>query len=701
MTTTTRKLAAIMFTDIVGYTALMGSDEDKAFSILRKNREIHSRFINQFHGTLIKEMGDGMLISFDLASDAVRCAIEIQKASKDQDVPLKIGIHEGEMVFESSDVLGDGVNIASRIQDGCSEGCILISGSVFRDVKNKPDIQTKFVSERYFKNVDEKIRIYSVTIGDKGSKLPGSRTGNPIQTNKVYWSLGLIMIIVMTIVWWNYGRSTINTEQRTSIDEREKSIAVIPFANLSNNPDNELLSDGFTHELILNLSKIKSFDRVVPFLSVLNYKKTTKPIPVIGNELGVSYILHGMFLQFGDSVHVNVTLDDAQHNNTIWTKQYRRNYKDIFMIQSQIPVQIVENIQSFITEREKESIEEIPTQNMEAYRLYQKAAVLHKAIRQEDISRDSIKQLLKRAIELDPNFAHAYGLLGLLNILDGSVWGDKPMPVAAFNSKPYVKRALEINPNEYWALIAQALIYGWAEWDYINCEKYFIKAIDAFPQEVTYRSWYGFFLFLMGRYEEAVNFIEELEKEGYKFDLTNNYYQTHIRSLLKLNRTDEASKQNQRYLKLLNEAYYSIAGEYYLFTENYDSALYYFENVKPSIKSLYRPIIDSHLATIHCKIGQEEKGRMILESLYKRSEQKIGINAFWIGAYYCSIDEIDSAFTWLEKSYDLRTQEMALVKSFEFFESLKDDPRYWELYEKTGHSEYDDYLKMKNRDLAD
>jgi len=121
-----RRHIAVMFTDIVGYTALMGSDEDKAFEVLRKNREIHSKFIRQYNGTLIKEMGDGMLISFDLASQAVRCAIEIQKACKSRDIPLKIGIHEGEMVFEGHDVLGDNVNIASRIQDGTSQGCIMI-----------------------------------------------------------------------------------------------------------------------------------------------------------------------------------------------------------------------------------------------------------------------------------------------------------------------------------------------------------------------------------------------------------------------------------------------------------------------------------------------------------------------------------------------------------------------------------------------
>ena len=126
----THQLVAIVFTDIVGYTALMGTDEDKAFEVLKKNQDIHNELIPQFNGTLIKEMGDGMLISFNLASDAVKCAIEIQKTCKKQDIPLKIGIHEGEMVFVGTDVMGDGVNIASRLQENADEGSIAISGKV-------------------------------------------------------------------------------------------------------------------------------------------------------------------------------------------------------------------------------------------------------------------------------------------------------------------------------------------------------------------------------------------------------------------------------------------------------------------------------------------------------------------------------------------------------------------------------------------
>ena len=136
-----RKHAAIMFTDLFGFTSVMGSDEDKAIEVLSINREIHQTLVEKYHGKIIKELGDGHLISFDLASDAVYCSIEIQKKCKESDVPLKISIHQGEILFDGADVLGDAVNVASRLESDTPSGCITISGSVYRDIKNRPELK--------------------------------------------------------------------------------------------------------------------------------------------------------------------------------------------------------------------------------------------------------------------------------------------------------------------------------------------------------------------------------------------------------------------------------------------------------------------------------------------------------------------------------------------------------------------------------
>ena len=233
-TTSVRKHAAIMFTDIVGYTALMGLDEDRAFETLQKNREIHTKCLEHFNGTLIKEMGDGMLISFDLASDAVRCAIEIQKASKSQSIPLKMGIHEGEMVFNENDVLGDGVNIASRIQDRAAEGRILVSEPIYQDIRNKKKLHVQFVERAYLKNVEEPINIYQICydggpavpeISERTIQISKSKKGL-FKPNKVKLS-GVLAVIIAIVALF-----ILNSSKPVPFDE-EDWVIIADFENLT------------------------------------------------------------------------------------------------------------------------------------------------------------------------------------------------------------------------------------------------------------------------------------------------------------------------------------------------------------------------------------------------------------------------------------------------------------------------------------
>ena len=159
-----RQLAAIMFTDIVGYTKLMGENEEKALALLKKNTELHERFIAQYNGKLLKEIGDGILASFNSVTEAVYCAGELQKVAKDQEINLKIGIHEGEVVFKDNDVFGDGVNIASRIEALAAKREIILTESAYKNIKNKEGIQAEFVKEATLKNVDDPVKIYRVSV---------------------------------------------------------------------------------------------------------------------------------------------------------------------------------------------------------------------------------------------------------------------------------------------------------------------------------------------------------------------------------------------------------------------------------------------------------------------------------------------------------------------------------------------------------
>lgn len=339
-----RRHVAIMFTDIVGYTALMGSDEDKAFDMLKRNHEIHEHLIKQFNGTLIKEVGDGTLASFPLASDAVRCAIEIQREAVIQQIPLKIGIHQGEMVFEGTDVLGDGVNVASRLQELSDEGCISISGAVYRDVKNKPGIVAEFVKEEILKNVDEPVKVYQVHCEEEVEELKSVSDQKPGKSRNwvpYYIITGLVIVVAAMLIWQIVPTREAGQPSLKAPVDRVISIAVLPFDNLSGDPEQEYMCDGLTEEIINHLSQIRSLNKVIARTSMMKFKNTDILLAEIAEILDVNYILVGSYRQSGDKLRIAAQLIDPATEDIKWSDSYDRSLDDILDIQSDIARNIV------------------------------------------------------------------------------------------------------------------------------------------------------------------------------------------------------------------------------------------------------------------------------------------------------------------------------------------------------------------------
>lgn len=248
-----RQLAAIMFTDIVGYTALMGKDEHKAFALLNKNRQLQKSFIEAFNGRWIKELGDGVMSSFNTVSDAVNAAVKIQEACNvAKDFQLRIGIHQGEVVFENNDVFGDAVNIAARIQAAAAPGCIFISETVHHNISNKSEIKSQFVKEELLKNVSQPVRMYQVLFAGSEIIVPEKP----------------IAVVI------------------------EKSIAVLPFVNMSDDRDQEFFSDGISEEIINMLAQVKEL-KVIGRTSCFAFKGKNLDLKFIGEQLKVSHILEG------------------------------------------------------------------------------------------------------------------------------------------------------------------------------------------------------------------------------------------------------------------------------------------------------------------------------------------------------------------------------------------------------------------------
>ena len=280
----TRQLAAIMFTDIVGYTALMGNDEQKAFTILSKNRALQKPIIEQFNGKWIKELGDGVMASFTTVSDAVNAAIKIQEdCNAAKDFQLRIGIHQGEVVFEANDIFGDAVNIASRIQSAAKPGCIYVSESVHNNISNKKDITTKFIKEETLRNVKEAVRIYEVMIANNP---------NPPLENKMK-----------------------NISQN--------SIAVLPFTNMSSDPEQEFFSDGISEEIINMLAQVPGL-KVSGRTSSFSFKGKNLDLRSIGEHLKVSHILEGSVRKSGNKLRITAQLIKVDDDFHLWSAAYYR-----------------------------------------------------------------------------------------------------------------------------------------------------------------------------------------------------------------------------------------------------------------------------------------------------------------------------------------------------------------------------------------
>lgn len=489
---------AVMFTDIVGYTAIMGSDEDKAFEVLKKNREIHRQQLAKFNGTLIKEMGDGMLISFSLASDAVRCAIEIQKACKTQKIPLKIGIHEGEMVFAGADVLGDAVNVASRLESDTKEGCIYISGSVFRDIKNRTDIKTKFVKEKTFKNVDDPIKVYQVLCENEATKQPVSNNNENGSTKKPYFMLvGLVVVVLTILIVWHIIPSKPTVEL-------EKSIAVLPFEYLSEAQNKRYLADGVVDAITGHLSTIKGL-RVMPRTSVEQYRETTKPSQVIGKELNVSYLVEGSFQMVGDQVKLIIQLIVASKNDHLYFNEFDRDYKDILTVQSELARTIAEEIGIVLSPDIQERMESIPTNNQQAYELYLRGKDYFYKGGESNLN--TAIHFFQQSIESDTQFALAYVWLGLA-LNNQSYWSDYFKESFGDTLNYYANKAVALNPKlaeGYWLKGKHMQLIGEKDMSLLD----FKKAIELNP---NYADAYSSLSQIYFENSQFVNAITNLEK---------------------------------------------------------------------------------------------------------------------------------------------------------------------------------------------
>jgi TolB-like protein/class 3 adenylate cyclase/Flp pilus assembly protein TadD len=640
--TSFRHLVAIMFTDMVGYTALVQEDELKAKTYRDRHRSILGHSVREHGGKVLQYYGDGTLSTFPSAIQAVRGAIRIQhELQRDPAIPLRIGIHVGDVIDEGGEVFGDGVNVASRVQALAVPGSVLISSKVYDEIRNQPGMTAFKLGPYELKNVRHPVEIFALSV--YGLKVP-RRSELSHQAVK-------------------YGRS----------------IAVLPFVNMSHDPENEFFSDGISEEIINALTRVEGL-KVTARTSSFAFKGKNADMREIGNELGVEALLEGSVRRSGDRVRVTAQLINTQDGFHAWSEVFDRKLQDVFGIQDEISRAITEKLRLHFSKGAGTS-PGAPA-NLEAYQLYLKA--LHHWNRwTPDDSRSAIG-LLEKAVVLDPRFALAYAwqafcytYLGAL----GQLSPTKAFPIA----KGLTEKAFALDGAIVEANLASGLIALFYDWDWDLAGARIRKAIEISPGYATAHHLYGLYLTIMGNSDEAVAEIEIAHKLDpmspvLSYVLAESYF--HAR------RFHDAIQQCRETL-LLNPTFRAaknLLGWLYIGMGEIEKAITLLEETREEIGDELKGW--SQLGYAYGLAGRRTDAEECIRKLSLLQERNPDSElSMDFSAVYQGLGDYDRVFHYLNEAIDHKLGGVIFMKSHPGWDALRADPRFKQLLQRIGFRE--------------
>jgi adenylate cyclase len=542
-----RKLSAIFSADAEGYSRLMGDDEVATVRTLENYRNVMVDLIEQHRGRVVDSPGDNLLAEFGSVVDAVQCAVEVQQVLKAKNAELpenrrmqfRIGVNLGDVIEEGERIYGDGVNIAARIEGLAEGGGICVSGSAYEQIENKLALGYEYLGEHSVKNITKPVRVYKVPmeLGARKEKKAGIR-----QWKKVAVAAAAVIIIgAGAFAIWNFyfrppPMEPASEERMAFPLPEEPSIAVLPFVNMSGDPNQEYLSDGVTENIITALSNIRNMF-VIARNSTFAYKGKAAKIQQVAEELGVRYVLEGSIQKTEDRVRITAQLIDAITGKHLWAERYDSDLKDLFALQDEITMKIITALRVKLTEGERANVGVGGTDNLGGYLKLMQA---DKQMRRWNKEGNALcRKLAEEAIALDPEYADAYLSLSAAHLMD-MMYGTSESPkqslkkaeelvqkaislrggfagARGFLGRIYVtkrqydlaiaegERAVALAPNSSFvhAALAFSLHYAGRPEEAIPLYK---KAIRLSP---IADSWYlgglGACYRMMGRYEEAIS----------------------------------------------------------------------------------------------------------------------------------------------------------------------------------------------------
>ncbi len=530
-----RKLAAILHADVVGFSRLSSEDEEGTYRRLRDRLDFFAETIRSHTGTVVNTAGDAILAEFPTASEALNCAVEVQKAFNDRDreIPeeqklrFRIGVNLGEVIVDRDDIFGDGVNVAARLEGLAEPGGICISQAVHAALGRRLDLTYQDIGRQQVKNIAEPVHAYQVLLD--GAVRSARPRAIPRRTAALV-AAGLSLILVLAAVAWlgfgRLGQDTGAEDLVVALDDSMPSIAVLPFQNLGGNPKEDYFSDGITNDIITDLSRFSNLF-VIASNSVFTYKGKAVSVKDVGRDLGVRYVLEGSVQKVGNSVRINAQLIDATTDRHLWADRYDRNLDDIFVVQDELTAAIVAALQLVLTDDEQALMVSQYTDNIEAYDLFLRGRTYLRGTRQTHLK---ARELFDQAIDLDSGFAAAFAEKSL-TYFAGFIMPMSRDPEVLEESVNTAERAVTLDDT---LPLAQARL-GWAYFANQRHEEAIAagrRAVALGPNDAESHAQLGNILNWSGKPEEAINLIRRAMRLNPHYPFYYLFYLGHSHYLL-------------------------------------------------------------------------------------------------------------------------------------------------------------------------
>jgi TolB-like protein len=636
-----RRLSAVMFADLVGYTALMGKDEDLAMAHRERQRQALEREIPEHGGEIIQFYGDGALVTFPSAVEAVEAAVDIQQDLRSSEpIPMRIGIHVGDIVIDQDGAWGNGVNLASRIESSAIAGSILISDRVQEEIQNHPHIHTKKLGSFRFKNVTRPVTLFSISAD--GLVEPES-----IQIN-------------------------------ATREGQKKSIAVLPFANMSSGEEAEFFGDGLAEEILNLLAKVDGV-KVTARTSSFAFKNKNVDLREVGRQLGVAHILEGSIRKAGNRVRITAQLISSSDGYHLWSETYDRTLDDVFGVQDEIAGKILIQLREKLEVDQKAEQKEKKNQEIDAaiYETYLKARYHLNRWTVEDSH--TATALFEKVKTKYPKYAAAYSGLAQVYSFMGAT--GKMEPHFAFSkARAFALDALQLDPDDERTQIALANIYFWYDWDWQRTESCINKALEINDSSADGLLFRAFYNCSRGRMKEAFEDINTAISID-PLSAPAHYGKSCI--LFFQRRYEEAIACCEDVLKI--DEHFVNARAILGFSQsrlgNYDEGIHQFQIVQRSPGFGLLGI--AGIADAKTKAGKvDEAKRLVKGILQEGNAHKDPTFNLSMAYMYLKWEDYDTCFEYLNRCLEQRNTELIFLAVNEEWIPIRKDPRFKKLLEK-------------------